>query len=534
MYNIKGHNQKNAHNNYIRKCLKMNNSFLILQRSLFFFLFLGVLMSCKLKQNQEGMSSVFADNQFGGGAIQLNSSINIYGQAELEDCSSLVKEAVNLENHSLSFTPTLWYPNDQKMASLMEVKYGVFHDKGKKGEYLEINSGLVQTIYAGYKACFTTAFKSGIRDVTILPHSDSVPSANRTTVNFDIIPNPQAMETDCSGMESGKLSNLDNKSYYDVLIRPISCALEQAVKDANLKGQAQVNFNLSGEMGATVYHNPEDYIVMIAAVKKLIPSAKLKIGLSYNWDFSLIEVNASGQKIETLKSLFKNLDFFGISAYTELYSLLGKNTQKAIIETFDCCKDESAMLKRISEFKFDWNEMSFEKNWDNFLNLKPYSKDPQIKSQDGMTPWDFIKDLNLELHYSEVGVGGGIKPLKTRAVKHWFWLFNYPYIGTEDCGFKYFYSQGDQRTMDSELEQDDVVMTNLKGYYSRVLKTLSTNTYSHSDADKNWKKFKVTRAYLWNTGSFDVQGLHRTGKSCVKKPILEMIRYHNKGIQSLQ
>ena len=258
-------------------------------------------------------------------------------------------------------------------------------------------------------------------------------------------------------------------SYVTAVLNPIADVMIQAAGP-----DTELALTLQGEMGATVYFYPEEWVKVIADLRERIDgqrpgSPSVKIGLGANnlkacgcefvgivdaYEYlDALEQNFDESKYPNLgaiKDAYRAADYIGISAYIPMPSA-----------NFSLCDFEGLLVRMDQELSF----------YNMSLN-------------------ELTEDLDTKIHYSEYGVGGGTSqngdvPAKTGDEAAYTPFFGI--AGSYSC-------EKDPFGM-CNLNEPNTVRDYRRRYYNM------TSTYFKRDG---CQYHGVEVAYIWATGSWNV------------------------------
>jgi|GEM_PF-6442089 len=102
------------------------------------------------------------------------------------------------------------------------------------------------------------------------------------------------------------LEKIQGYSYFDFLVKPVLAQIT--------KRESKTYFSLQGEMGATIFSNPLEYLEIINLIKHF--SKSIDVGVSLN--FNKVTGGFLDYNSKDLNELFKAIDFLGFSAYGQV------------------------------------------------------------------------------------------------------------------------------------------------------------------------------------------------------------------------
>ncbi len=261
----------------------------------------------------------------------------------------------------------------------------------------------------------------------------------------------------------------DGFTYNEIMLQPLAAALPELLKSGK-----HVHFALQGEMGATVFYAANSYRAIARQLREqltphLRSAGQLDIGISMNF-------NKVGGKDGN-----DNLYYYGSE---ELQAV------QALVNEVDFVGISGYGPVSIVPVAQDFNSSIhiFMRELNDYGVYVPHEK---------------------ELHFSEVSLGGGsadndgARPASSVAE-----AAAMPYSGLYGA-----YS------IDKDPWQNPELRTLRVNYHRALLEYLSTSGLT---------QWKVTAAYLWNTNSWDVQGLYNSQSEPYRdEEIMRLIRSYN-------
>lgn len=339
-------------------------------------------------------------------ASPLYPSISLFHENDLIRCHEQVDKILDFKTKGVNIVINQY-------AILQDNKVQSFCFKDKSNYCKPLNENTVQHFTESLSNCLSPLLKNNI-EITILPHIDDKDAKVwRNHIEF----NPEI--------------KYQGYSYIDALITPIIEVLRES--------GSKVFFNLTGEMGNTLFNHAKVYNHISKEIKKSNIHFKVGVGLNFN----KVNGDANPNKIQRkeLQNLFNDLDFIGFSNY------------KAVRANKDHSQFEDAI-------------------WDFMKELKGFG----IKIK---------KDK--EIHFSEIGIGGGASKYDGHTPAK---SFNEA-LGSPYSGIHVPYSK------EVDPWQRQSVKKARHFYYYTLAKYLSQK-----------KKYNLTRAYLWNVGSWDFMNIY--------------------------
>jgi hypothetical protein len=278
-----------------------------------------------------------------------------------------------------------------------------------------------------YASTLEVCFKAAVNaglSIAIVPHLDNVYDNTIWRNEFPFDP-----------LKTPKQS----LNYYDSLLEPIVNAIDEVVPK-----ETTVDFALEGEMGTTLSTYPTQYLEIMKHIRERLgdrPHFKLGISVNYN---KVLGADSFDRKLDrpSIQKLLDSVDFVGISNY--------------------CSVD---IPVRPTNFMRGMNSMLEELN-EHGLKLS----------------------TDKEIHFSEVGIGGGDNyGSERKPAKNPLLSARAPYSGIRG---RYRRADDPWKTPVMEALRND--------YYAGLSEFLSSQTSSH----------KVTRVFLWSSDSWDVNGIY--------------------------
>ncbi len=385
-----------------------------------------------------------------GQAVSLNSTVMLMGDWDWHKqrgrCKAIVDEALSPQHHNetLNFLPTQFHLTDPAFQNPNVLQY--CHSRYFENEKA-ICPLLDKKAVQEFKEGLTDCFQYAIKKAK---------EVNGKPLNISIVPHID------DGSTSGRWRNViafnpypregqdceqdPSKSYYCSVLKPIAEALRDSVEP-----ETEVHLALQGEMGATVFAYPEAYRAMIPELRNIIRSglkhedaARVKIGLSMNFN------RVSGELFDfnrpEVVKLFdsRTIDFVGISSYGEI-----------------------SLKPYPTEFENTINTFAGE--------LEYFGISLKKLLQEG-----------VELHFSEFGMGGG-NILGEKSTSAWQ-AASSPWGGVHGP-----YDPTTSPWQNPELKRFE------EDFYCAGMHYLS------GQFSQNWK---ISKAFLWNLTSWDVQAVY--------------------------
>ncbi|HEX4924035.1 MAG TPA: hypothetical protein VFV50_08110 [Bdellovibrionales bacterium] len=247
----------------------------------------------------------------------------------------------------------------------------------------------------------------------------------------------------------------DGYSYRDILLEPL---LKAAMSAAG--PETKIEFAFQGEMGATVFAHPASYIQLLEWIRAEAGGRSVKAGISLNFNKVDGNIKLTPETKAELQDLIDKNDFVGISAYAGV-----NNPPKST--DFNGSVESLAHHLRVAGIKLP---------------------------------------LKKELHFSEIGLGGGPNGNDgmTPATQAW------QAACCPWAGIRAAYTPERDPWQKPQLRKLRVA------FHRALLTFLKTQP----------ARWPVTSAYLWNAGSWDPQGLYGEGHYADPE-IVEMIRTYN-------
>jgi hypothetical protein len=419
------------------------------------------LVSCKTTRLEESEVSGAPPATGTNDVVELNSSVTLTGIWDFEikkgtsRCVDMVDKVTSSPyfNGMINFIPTFYYRvahNGPKVA-VPEVQSSLDPEKeltlvhardfcvlrdAQKCEPL--TKEVVETFQEGMTQCFARAVEKGA-GISVVPHLDDGERLGhwRNTVVFDPFPSG---DPECKN---------DYSSYYCGFLRPLALALKVA-----RRSNTPTYMATQGEMGATVFTHPGKHGQLIRLLRHTIArvdgtvdpsggSVRTGVNLNFNVIFGLVPPEKISQ--DGVRYLLSESTFLGISAYPIIVR------QEGDVKSWQFDKAFEIFNKELSEID---------------LNLRDFG--------------------NLELHFSEVGLGGshdGKSPAKTGES-----ALSSPWYGVHGP-----YDKGSDPWVTADLRKARY------DFYCGLI---------HYLAKAKTRSWPVKRAFLWSLTSWDVQGIY--------------------------
>ena len=431
---------------------------------------------------------------------ELSSSIVIFGAEDYtlhgnrSECTDMVDRAAKQANSRLNFVPTLFWSdrnyNKNKSASKIALSYFCFERTSNSDSTISCKPAGQQEINIfqdSMKACFIRAVEYNM-SIAVTPHLQysTDPATPSNTLDF----NP--------------LLDYEDFSYMDVMLTPLASAINAAINN-----KTEVWFALQGQMGASVFRHPIEYMQAAGTTRHNLyanlphdwPQC-LHVGISLNFnklcgcvlpdvtdpteyverfpiEFKKIKHNYD---FELLQELVHHLDFISVSGLAALSPYFSPADLQTTIQLF---------AKELSEFG---------------INLR-----------------DLLSYQHLALHWVDFGIGGATADgalAKTAAEA----------ASSSNFGIIGKYSQvSDPWQLHAVNTTETPVRTFLSYFYNNT-------------AEYFWKqhefKYQVDAAFLKSYGSWDIQAVHTNSSALHEgsyhfERASHVIRYHNKRSQRL-
>lgn len=288
--------------------------------------------------------------------VEIDCSVFVYGQNawlyNVSDTSECIASVSRVRQYcggsKINFYPTAHFYQTNSVAT----GFCYWVDT----ECVPVNDSMIQTMAIGMFKCFDAAVKEGFTHIEVSPHLDD--GAQSGFWRNALVMNPLAVYA--------------NYSYYDVMVKPIAQALNQAAMTTT-----QAYMSMQGEMNLMVMTYPYEFLQMARASKCVIagstlPVDNVKVGVSLNYNklFGMDYANtdyAATVDLQAIHNLFYGVDFLGMSSYP--------NTDAVPLPA----QFSNAISPLASELSFV-----------------------------GINLGDLLAAPGHELHFSEAGVGGGI------------------------------------------------------------------------------------------------------------------------------
>ena len=441
--------------------------------------------------------------QANGRVAELSSSIIMMGQQDYamqgnrSRCTDMVDRAANLTNSKLNFVPTLFWVNHQAANSQIS-----------SGSCFCVKRTLLpngttscppvsqQDIYEfanGMHNCFARAVSYNL-SIAITPQIEDGTGNNiwRNTLLFDpLVPYQQY-------------------SYMDVMLQPLADAVQRV-----LSNDAKLWFAIQGGMGASLCQHPKSYLTILQALqmlrKTLLTSmpgdsqSNLKFGISSNFNklcgCTLLDVLEPEEYMSqfpatfaaikhtfdmpSIQSLFKDIDYFSISTQIGLKPGFPPGDLQHAVDFF---------ARELEYF--------------------------------GVNVSQLLQEFDKELHWVEVGVGGGggLGPRQVAPARDATQAAKFPFVG--------ILGQYKQNTDPWMLYSINTTNSPVRDYAS---------FFHQQVVEYLWKqheyKYPVDAAFLNNIGSWDIQAVHPESSgsegSYAYPAVVDTIKYHNERVQRL-
>lgn len=289
-------------------------------------------------------------------------------------------------------------------------------------------------------------------------------------------------------------------SYETAILNTIADTLVESVQSSD---DVQLAFTLQGEMGATIFFFADEWMDVMDRIRQRIDSQRsedappVKIGIHQNnaklcgcfqvgfegphdeYIAMLDDMDTSLMDFESIRQLYANADYLGISAYVPMKSA-----------TFDLC-DFEGLLERTDV------ELSY-------FNLS-------LKEITGR--------FDTRLHYSEFGVGGGSSNSgKTPAV-----------TATQAARYPYYGIHG-KHTCENDpfrMCECDAMGTCPTENPVREYRRYYFDQFSTYLSQGGCRYHNIEVVYVWGTGSWDVLGVYPPDRSWEDPVVIDTIRQHN-------
>ena len=424
--------------------------------------------------------------------ILLSSSIFLFGPEDYilhgnsSRCTQMVDRAAKEINSRLNFVPTLFWVDKKSSSSrpVTTVSYFSYQRVTQPDGTITCKPASqtdIDTFQHSMQACFARAIEYNMSlQITPQLNDGTVQAAWQNLLNFD------------------PLLDYEEFSYMDVMLSPLAHAVNAVVK-----AKTKVYFALQGQMGATLFNHPMQYMQAAGTLHHQLHNRVPKhwpefvqFGISLNFNklcgCVLTDTQDSATYMQQfpaafkgikhhfdfllLQELFDRIDFVSISGLAPLSPTFSPGDLQTTVEWF---------AEELAEFGIDLHER--------------------------------LVDGTLALHWSDVGLGGGSSPkgnIATTAAE----TAEHPSWG--------FVGQYEQAT-------DPWVLHAINTTESPVRSFLSL--FYNQTTEYLWKqhefKYQIDAAYLRNYGSWDVQGIYpdsTSGDGSYYYPsVAHVIRHHN-------
>lgn len=312
-----------------------------------------------------------------------------------------------------------------------------------QGLYLRPTKDLLAQYQKAMTICFKKAVTLGFKWIEVTPHLDDGNPAKAVWRNL---------------IKADPFEAYGGFSYVDVLIDPLMNALMDAVPAG-----VDVYMSIQGEMNSVLIHNPKEWNELINYMRKKFAEAPFdaKIGINNNFNKICpdpecpVEDNWApkpGQfDLKTIGAMYDNCDFIAISAYAP------QDVQFPKLTVADMENSIDVFAKELQQF--------------------------------GVSLRTLLRD-GKGFHYSEFGIGGGIGDgscPQECAVKTALEAAKYPFQG---IGGPYNPKKDPWRT--------PAVRDYMHRYFGVATQFAAKGTGG---------TYKVDCIFMWNAGSYDVQGI---------------------------
>jgi hypothetical protein len=222
--------------------------------------------------------------------VEIDPSIMVFNAYDWDRCARRVTQVKADGATRANFVITLGFVLPK---AATELEGYCYFDKGGGCTPIK-NQSLIRKYTQSMAACFKLAAQAGLA-ITITPHLDDSSSANRW--RNDLVFDPLAHYA-------------FGYSYADVMLQPIL----NAVLQSNSPDSA-VEMAMEGEMGATIGHYPQSYLLLLAEfAQKMAGWSNLKFGISLNFN-KVFGTNEAPADLVALQNLLNKVDFVGFSNY---------------------------------------------------------------------------------------------------------------------------------------------------------------------------------------------------------------------------
>ena len=440
-----------------------------------------------------------ANTHVQGKVAELSSSIILMGAPDYvlhgntSHCTNMVDRAAAQVNSRLNFVPTLFWVDKEQASghtvATSKISYYCFKRVTHADGSTTCKSAEQQDVEAfrqGMMACFVRAVEYNMT-IHITPQLNDGTGQNTWQNILDFQP----------------LLDYEDFSYGDVMLGPLAEAVNAAVDQ-----KTKVYFALQGQMGLTLFNYPLQWLQMAGSlyqtVHKDLPSdwpdfLSTGISLHFNRLCGCILTNVSDPALysklfpaavksyrhhidaELMEFLFSQLDFISILGLAPLSTAFSLDELQHTVKLF---------AQEVAEFGVDLHQR--------------------------------LQDASLELHWADVGLGGGagLGTVATSAAE----TAKHPLLGWSG-GYK--------------QSRDPWHLHALNTTHSPA-RTFTSYFYNQT-AEYLWKQhefeYQVDAAFLRNYGSWDIQAIHEQSSndegSYYFPLAAETIRHHNWRAQRL-
>lgn len=408
-------------------------------------------------------------------------------------CTEMIDRVVKNEIHYVQFVPTFyWWDQGPDLSkappgfdpsctnytlstyycysrfNVTEVAWWCY--TRKDGRCPEVTSAEIDDMVEGIGHCMKYAVDKGL-NLAVNARVDDGRSLGGWRNALDFIPNKRY----------GKYS------YEEAILYPLADALGKAA-DPN----TELSFTLQGEMGATVFYHPLEWIQVIADVRERIQRAaaypapglsakqNILIGIAVNNNklFASVHLDVvdGREYLNLLKTDFPKKDF----DYPAIHSLFEQAADFIAISAyipvstpkFQPCELEGLLQRMDEEFAY--------------FNIS-------VK--------DLVDTYGRQIHYVEYGVGGGVSGTATTVAAK----------TAEEAGYFPFFGISGVYSCDKDpFGGCTPNAPNPVREYRQYFYNQSAVYFEQGGCDYHG----VTIAYIWPLGSFDVLGVYDEGPPC--------------------
>lgn len=439
------------------------------------------------------MATILACTPLLGKVVELSSSVVMMGEEDYfvrgntSACTDMVDRAALETNSRLNFIPTLFWvdrtykPGDSTQTH--SISYFCFHRSYNTDGTVSCQPAAQQDVDIfehSMKACFRRAVEYNI-SIEVSPRLQHSSGHNVSSNSLDMNP----------------LLEYEGFKYMDIMLMPLAHAINGAVNN-----KTEVWLSLQGQMGMSLFKYPMEYMQALGTTH-----LTLHDGLPHGWPHML--------------HLGVSLNFYKIcgciltevadpNQYTELFP----DAFKAVKHTldFEVLHELFSRLDFISVAGLAPLSPGFSPG-DLETTLQLFAKE---LGEFGIRLHHLLSKQRMALHWVDFGIGGLTHDGRSAVTAA-------DAAQSAPFGVSGQYSQqSDPWSLHSVNSSETPVRSFLSYFYENT-------------AEYFWKqhayKYEVDAAYLYNYGSWDVQGIHPNSTSAEGSyqfaPVVNVIRYHN-------